>query len=58
MIFEQIPVDGDQNLRVRILNLETLIDVKEQLGSDKVVATLPILRRILEMIRKNRDRGI
>ena len=41
-----------RDLKVRVLNLETLIEVKEQLGSEKDLATLPILRRTLEIIRK------
>jgi hypothetical protein len=41
-----------EGVRVRILNLETLIEVKEQLDGEKDRAMLPILRRALE--RKNR----
>jgi predicted nucleotidyltransferase len=37
-----------ENVRVRILNLETLIEVKEQLNGEKDRAMLPILRRALE----------
>lgn len=35
-------------LRVRVLDLETLIAVKQELGGDKDRAVLPILRRTLE----------
>ncbi len=35
-------------LRLRVLNLETLIAVKEEVGGAKDAATLPILRRTLE----------
>ena len=35
-------------LRVRVLDLETLIAVKEAVGGEKDRATLPILRRTLE----------
>jgi hypothetical protein len=42
-----------EGVRVRILNLETLIEVKEQLDGEKDRAMLPILRRALE--RKNRS---
>jgi hypothetical protein len=38
---------------VRVLDLETLIEIKEQLGGEKDRAMLPILRRALE--RKNRS---
>jgi hypothetical protein len=35
------------DLRVRVLDLETLIAVKEEVGGEKDLATLPILRRTL-----------
>ena len=38
---------------VRVLDLETLIEIKEKLGGEKDRAMLPILRRALE--RKNRS---
>ncbi len=37
-----------ENVRVRVLNLETLIELKEQLGGEKDRAMLPILRQILK----------
>src|ERR1700722_19653212 len=37
-----------EGVRVRILNLETLIEVKEQLNGEKDRAMLPLLRRTLE----------
>jgi predicted nucleotidyltransferase len=37
-----------EGVRVRILNLETLIELKEQLGGEKDRAMLPLLRRTLE----------
>lgn len=42
---------GDE-LRVRVLDLETLIAIKEELGGDKDRAMLPILRRTLEEKRR------
>jgi hypothetical protein len=42
---EMLIADG---VRVRILNLETLIEVKEQLNGEKDRAMLPILRHTLE----------
>lgn len=42
-----------EGLRVRVLDLETLIAIKEQLGGEKDRATLPILRRTLEEKRKS-----
>ena|SRR5579863_1458050 len=40
------------DLRIRVLDLETLIAVKEELGGEKDRAVLPILRRTLEEKRK------
>jgi predicted nucleotidyltransferase len=37
--------------RVRVLNLETIIAVKEALGGEKDLATLPILRSTLKVLR-------
>ena len=37
-----------ETLTARILNLETLIEIKERLGTDKDRAALPILKRTLE----------
>ncbi|HEX3685283.1 MAG TPA: hypothetical protein VHU83_22305 [Bryobacteraceae bacterium] len=39
-------------LRVRVLDLETLIEFEQQLGGEKDVAILPILRRTLSEIQK------
>jgi hypothetical protein len=36
------------DFRARVLNLETLIEIKEQLGGEKDRAMLPVLRRTLE----------
>ena len=33
---------------MRVLNLETLIAIKEEIGHEKDMATIPILRRTLE----------
>jgi predicted nucleotidyltransferase len=43
-----------EGVRVRILNLETLIEVKEQLNGEKDRAMLPILRGTLE---ENKRKG-
>ena len=40
-----------KGLRVRVLDLETLIAVKEEVGGEKDIATLPMLRRTLEESR-------
>ena len=41
-----------EGIRVRVLNLESLISIKEQLGSEKDVAVLPILRQTLRESKK------
>ena len=47
-------MDIGDGIRVRVLNLETLISVKEQLGSEKDVAMLPVLRQTLRELNKNK----
>jgi predicted nucleotidyltransferase len=42
---------GDGN-RVRVLNLETIISIKEDLASEKDLAVLPVLRQTLKELRK------
>jgi predicted nucleotidyltransferase len=47
-----------EGIRVRVLDLEKLIEIKEQLGGEKDRAMLPVLRRTLEEKRKtNRGEG-
>jgi len=41
-----------EGVGVRVLNLETLIEVKEQLNGEKDRAMLPILRSTLEANRR------
>ena len=51
-----LPHSGEMNIgegiRIRVLNLETLISIKEQLASDKDLAVLPILRQTLREMKK------
>jgi hypothetical protein len=47
-------LDISEGLRIRVLDLETLIAIKEELGGEKDRAVLPILRRTLEEKRKAR----
>ena len=42
-------------MRLRVLSLEKLIEVKEELGSEKDKATLPVLRQTL--LEKGKRRG-
>src|SRR5262245_1055246 len=44
-----------EGIRVRVLNLATLISIKEQLASDKDLAVLPILRQTLRLAIKPLD---
>jgi hypothetical protein len=46
------PVEISPGLTVHVLNLETIISVKEELGSEKDLAALPLLRRTLAEIRR------
>ena len=45
-------IDIGEGVRVRVLRLETLIAIKEELGGEKDRAVLPILRRTLEEKKK------
>jgi predicted nucleotidyltransferase len=47
-----LEMDIGGGLRVKVLDLETLISVKELLGGDKDLAVLPILRQTLRELRK------
>jgi predicted nucleotidyltransferase len=49
-----IELDIAESLRIRVLDLETLIAIKEELGGEKDRAVLPILRRTLEERKKLR----
>ena len=54
LIPHAVELDISENLRIRVLDLETLIAIKEELGGEKDRAMLPILRRTLEEKRKLR----
>jgi hypothetical protein len=47
-----VEMEIDEGVRIRVLDLETLIAIKEQLASEKDLAALPILKRTLEEKRK------
>lgn len=42
---------------IRVLNLEKIIEIKEQLGTDKDKAALPILRQTLRELKSRNQRG-
>jgi predicted nucleotidyltransferase len=52
LLSQSTEMDIGQGLRVRVLNLETIIAIKEQLRRDKDVAVLAILRQTLNEIRR------
>ena len=45
-------MDIGDGIRIHVLNLEKLIEIKEELAGEKDLAVLPILRRTLEEKRK------
>jgi predicted nucleotidyltransferase len=47
---EEMEIGG--KLRVRVLNLAKIVELKEELGGEKDLAVLPILRRTLEEKRR------
>ena len=49
-------MDVGEGFGIRVLDLETIIAVKEQLGEEKDMATLPILRQTLKEL--NRKKGL
>jgi predicted nucleotidyltransferase len=47
-----VEIDLGDGLKVRVLDLETLIAVKEEVGGEKDIAVLPVLRRTLAEKRR------
>ncbi|MGB6942426.1 MAG: hypothetical protein WBE37_08535 [Bryobacteraceae bacterium] len=43
---------AEEGVRIRVLDLETIIALKEELGGEKDRAVLPTLRRTLEERRR------
>jgi predicted nucleotidyltransferase len=52
LIAHSVELDIAEGLRIRVLDLETLIAIKEELNGEKDRAVLPILRRTLDEKRK------
>ncbi|MBI3658263.1 MAG: hypothetical protein HY232_17805 [Acidobacteria bacterium] len=48
LLKQTVTLEVDEGLKIRVLNLDTLIKTKEEAGRDKDKAVLPILRRTLE----------
>lgn len=53
LLSQSTAMEIDDTLRVRVLNLETLIKLKEELGGAKDMAALGLLRQTLREKRKN-----
>jgi predicted nucleotidyltransferase len=51
-----IEMETGGGVRVAVLNLETIVALKEELASDKDLAVLPVLRRTLEEKRRDASR--
>jgi hypothetical protein len=47
-----VELEIETDLTVKVLDLETLIEVKEETGRDKDRAVLPVLRRTLDERRR------
>ena len=52
LVPRSVELDIAEGVRMRVLDLETLIAIKEELGGEKDRAVLPTLRRTLEEKRK------
>jgi len=48
LLSRSVELDIGEGLRIRVLDLDTIIALKEELGGEKDRAVLPILRRTLE----------
>jgi predicted nucleotidyltransferase len=58
LIPHSVELTISEGVRIRVLDLETLIAMKEELGGEKDRAVLPILRRTLEEKRKRQLPGL
>jgi hypothetical protein len=54
LVPHSVEMDVGEGILVRVLDLETLIAIKEELGGEKDRAVLPVLRRTLEEKRTAR----
>ncbi|HLH17399.1 MAG TPA: hypothetical protein VKX45_09280 [Bryobacteraceae bacterium] len=52
LLAHSVILDILPELRVRFLDLETIIAVKEEIGGEKDLAVLPVLRATLAEIRR------
>ncbi len=52
LLSHSIEMDIGEGTHIRVLDLETLIAIKEQLGGEKDVAMLPILHQTLNELKK------
>lgn len=54
LVPHSVEMDIGEGIRVRVLDLETLIAIKEELAGEKDLAVLPILRRTLQEKKASR----
>ena len=52
LVVHAVTLDLERDVRVRVLTLKRIIDLKEMTGREKDLAQLPVLRRTLEEHRK------
>ena len=48
-------IEIDDSLRIRVLDLGTIISIKEKIGSEKDLAVLPTLRSTLEELKRGKS---
>jgi len=56
LLSHSLEMDIGEGIRIPVLDLETLIALKEELGGDKDIAVLPILRQTLKELKKQSER--
>jgi predicted nucleotidyltransferase len=55
LLSHSLEMEIGEGIRIRVLDLETLIALKEQLAGEKDLAVLPVLRRTLSESKKKKD---
>ena len=50
-----IPMEIGAGIKAAVLDLDTIVDIKEELAGEKDLATLPVLRRTLEQQRRRTE---
>ena len=55
LLLHSSKMDVGDGLRIQVLDLGTLIEIKEQLGGEKDIAVLPVLRQTLKELKRGAD---